>query len=215
MRFLTITLFACLLFANEQTNAEYINKQELLLKHNQKILKQIDEAKQELEAFKAAFNALQKEKEEQNLKKQQELEKILKSIEEEKQKNQDLLDKIQENVKQLSELTNEKVITSFSKMKEGPAATILDAMEPNEAANILRFLEPKKMGQILAKMPPQKAAQISLLISNNNTNKPQSKEQEEIKEPQITKESQNQEQPKQIPQEQKDKLKELSKIMTE
>lgn len=213
MKFLQILfVFACVLYAskNETTN---INKPELILENNKRILKQIDEEQQNLIGLKAAFEALQKEKEEQNAKKQKELEQILKSIEDEKNKNQELLDKIDESLKKLNELTNEKIITSFSKMKEGPAATILDAMETVEAANILRFLEPKKMGQILAKMPPQKAAQISLIISNNQLfdNSKEEEKKEDKNEKNTDKDKKDE--TSQPNQKDKDRLKELSKTM--
>lgn len=159
----------CLLcaFALAQTNEEqYLStkKQEL---ENQ--IREFDEAKQALEAYRASFEALQKEKLEDLAKKQADLNATLEKIEQTKQENERILRQSEANLQSINEKTQGRIKEIYSQMKDGAIADVLSQMDAEEASKIILSLEPRKISGVLSKMQPAKASELTLLIKNLDT----------------------------------------------
>ncbi len=127
-------------------------------------IEKIDEARQSLEALKAATNALfEKQKAhiiEENKKldiKEAKLATQKKQIEELIAKNQKLLDIIKG-------AKDDKISETYSKMKDSAAASVFEDLNAEQASSILFTLQPKKISKILAKMDPKKASIITLRL---------------------------------------------------
>ena len=74
---------------------------------------------------------------------------------------------IEENKKILEDIKNAKLTKltqSYSKMRAGNAAKILQNMKPKDALEILQRLKPKIMAKILSKMDPAKAAILTKMM---------------------------------------------------
>jgi flagellar motility protein MotE (MotC chaperone) len=124
-------------------------------------IEKIDEARQSFEALQGATNALF-EKQKMALEEKQKVMEQTKQDIAEKEKRIALM--LAEN-KKLLELVeakkNEKIDETYVKMKDGPAAAIVEKLPTHEAAAIMFGLPAKKISQILAKMNPQIASEIT------------------------------------------------------
>ncbi len=159
---LSFFLFA---FANEERVLEN-KRQELELK-----TREYDEAKQALEAYRASFEALQREKMQALEKKEAELNATMKKIEQLKADNERILKQSEENLKAIESKTDGRIKEIYSSMKESAIADVLTQMDGDEATKIILSLEPRKISGVLSKMQPQKASELTLLIKRVDDNK--------------------------------------------
>lgn len=140
-------------------------KQELELQ-----TREFDEARQALEAYKASFEALQKEKMQALLQKEAELNATLQKIEQTKRENDVILKKSEANLKAIENKTQGRITEIYSSMKDSAIADVLSQMDSEEASKIMLSLEPRKISGILSKMQPQKASELTLVIKNLDSN---------------------------------------------
>jgi flagellar motility protein MotE (MotC chaperone) len=133
------------------------------------------EKQEAFEALKNTYMALMKKKEEKLKQKEKEINATLEKIEDEKKKIEEL---IKQNKKILEDIKNAKLTKltqSYSKMRAGNAAKILQNMKPEDALEILQRLKPKIMAKILSKMDPNIAAKLTQMMqgeTNESTNTP-------------------------------------------
>lgn len=129
-----------------------------VLKERETQLKaQEDEMKKKQEAFEQEeknFQAKLKTQEEQSKKRLEEQEKKIKDL---IAQNQALLEEIK-GVKQ------DKVVETYTKMKDSKAALILESLPTKDAVDILAKMDAKLMSKIMAKMTPQKAGEITIML---------------------------------------------------
>ena len=160
------SLFFSVLFA-EQDCAKYFEakKAELELQ-----TKEFDEARQALEAFKASFEALQKERLETLEKREAEVNASLAQIQSLRDENAKLLESQQKILSSINDKTEGRIKEIYSQMKESAIADVLSQMDAEEASKIMLSLEARKISGVLSKMTPQKASELTLLLKNLDNN---------------------------------------------
>ncbi|WP_305862452.1 MotE family protein [Helicobacter cholecystus] len=129
----------------------------VLKEREAKLKAQEDEIKKKQEAFEQEekdFQAKLKTQEEQSKKRLEEQEKKIKDL---IAQNQALLEEIK-GVKQ------DKVVQTYTKMKDSKAALILESLPAKDAVDILGKMDAKLMSRIMAKMTPQKAGEITTML---------------------------------------------------
>jgi flagellar motility protein MotE (MotC chaperone) len=126
----------------------------------------IEEQKQAFQALKdATMNIINKKK--TNLENQQkELNATLTKIETNKKEIKDLVEQNKKILQQIKEAQTDKLVQTYSKMRAGNAASILQDMDENASIDILYRLSPKVLSKIFSKMDTQKAAVLSTKLKN-------------------------------------------------
>ena len=135
-------------------------KSELLIE-----LERIDEQKQALSALKTATEELLKKREAKVTQDEEAVSAKLKEISTKEESIKSMLQKNEEILKNIKEISMDKVSQTFAKMKPASAAGVLSEMDPKEAASILSSLNPKTVGTILSKMDAKKASELTLMLS--------------------------------------------------
>ncbi|WP_279176898.1 MotE family protein [Campylobacter insulaenigrae] len=133
-------------------------------------IREYDEARQSLEAFKASFEALQKEKMQALIQKEMDINASLQEIKITKEQNERILEATKQNLQTINDKTMGRIAEIYVKMKDAAVAGILSEMDDDEASKILLSLEPRKISSIMAKMQPKKASDLTLLLKNLDQN---------------------------------------------
>ncbi|EPM6811687.1 MotE family protein [Campylobacter upsaliensis] len=128
--------------------------------------REFDEARQALEAFKASFESLQKEKMNALNQKEAEVNATLAKIESLREENERLLKQNEEILNSINNKTEGRIKEIYSQMKDTAVADVLSQMDVEEASKIMLSLESRKISGILSKMDPQKASELTLLLQN-------------------------------------------------
>lgn len=128
--------------------------------------REFDEARQALEAFKASFESLQKEKMNALNQKEAEVNATLAKIESLREENKRLLKQNEEILNSINNKTEGRIKEIYSQMKDTAVADVLSQMDAEEASKIMLSLESRKISGILSKMDPQKASELTLLLQN-------------------------------------------------
>ncbi|QOR01544.1 MULTISPECIES: MotE family protein [unclassified Campylobacter] len=136
----------------------------------QEQIREYDEARQGLEAYKASFEALQKEKMQALVQKEADINASLEQIKTLKEQNERILEATKKNLQVINDKTMGRITEIYAKMKDVAVAGILSEMEPDEASRILLSLDPRKISSIMAKMDPKKASDLTLLLKNLDQN---------------------------------------------
>ncbi|MFG5142337.1 MotE family protein, partial [Campylobacter lari] len=136
----------------------------------QEQIREYDEARQSLEAYRASFEALQKEKMQALVQKEADINASLEQIKSLKEQNERILKATRENLQAINDKTMGRITEIYAKMKDVAVAGILSEMEPDEASKILLSLDPRKISSIMAKMEPKKASDLTLLLKNLDQN---------------------------------------------
>lgn len=174
-KLILIPLCASLLFAADLSEQELeLRKRELSLK-----IREFDEARQALEAYKASFEALQQEKMQALLQKESEVNASLARIEALREENAKLLKQNEELLSNIDEKSSGKIKEIYSQMKDANIANVLAQMSDEEAYKVMMALEPRKISGILSKMDPKKASNLTLLLKNVDLNTDQTNANEE------------------------------------
>ncbi|ASM39389.1 MotE family protein [Campylobacter sp. RM12327] len=129
-----------------------------------KELEKIDEAKQALEAYKASLNSLNEQKKSLLDKQEADINATMTKVENTKKEIQVIVQKNEEILKELKNMTTDKVSEAYSKMKDQAAADVLTQMGAIKAATIMYALPPKKISTVMAKMDPKIASEITLIL---------------------------------------------------
>ncbi|MGI7493361.1 MotE family protein, partial [Campylobacter coli] len=125
---------------------------------------------QSLEAYKASFEALQKERLENLEKKEAEVNATLAKIEELKLENARLVEEQQKILNSINDKTQGRVKEIYSQMKDAAIADVLSQMDAEDASKIMLSLESRKISGVLSKMDPKKASELTLLLKNLDNN---------------------------------------------
>ena len=160
--------FFILVFVNAQDCEQYFEAKK---EQMQVQIKEFDEARQSLEAYKASFEALQKERLQYLDQREAEVNATLKEIANLKLENERLVKQKQDILNTINEKTMGRIRDIYSQMKDSAVADILSQMDEEDATKIMLSLEPRKISGILSKMDPKKASDITLSLKNidNNT----------------------------------------------
>lgn len=132
--------------------------------------REFDEARQSLEAFKASFEALQKEKMQELATKEAEVNATLAQIDSLKKENTRLLEEKKKILDTINEKTEGRVKEIYSQMKDAAIANVLSQMDAEDASKIMLSLESRKISGVLSKMDPKKASELTLLLKNMDNN---------------------------------------------
>ncbi|WP_173777473.1 MotE family protein, partial [Campylobacter coli] len=132
---------------------------------------EFDEARQSLEAYKASFEALQKERLEVLNQREAEVNATLAQIESLKEQNTKLLEEQQKILNSINEKTEGRIKEIYSQMKDTAIADVLTQMDAEDASKIMLSLESRKISGVLSKMDPAKASELTLLLKNMDNNK--------------------------------------------
>lgn len=170
---LTFVLFGIFAFGAEQDCEQYFESKKAQLEIQ---TREFDEARQSLEAYKASFETLQKEKLEALNKREAEVNATLAQIEELKAENARLLKESQDILNTINEKTEGRVREIYSQMKDAAVAAVLSEMDNDEASKIMLSLESRKISGVLSKMDPKKASELTLLLKNMDNNTSQTSE---------------------------------------
>ncbi|CAM4062719.1 MotE family protein [Campylobacter armoricus] len=163
-----IYLLVFLSILNAQQNCEQYF--EARKEQMQDQIREYDEAKQSLEAYKASFEALQKEKMQALVQKETDINASLEQIKILKEQNERILEATKQNLQVINDKTMGRITEIYAKMKDVAVAGILSEMDSEEASKILLSLDPRKISSIMAKMDPKKASDLTLLLKNLDQN---------------------------------------------
>ncbi len=140
--------------------------------------RQANEAKQALEAYKSSFETLQKQKMDDLVRKERDINATLAKIEATRAENERIMMMNRQSLEEIDKKKGDRVQEIYSQMKDAAVAQVLNEMPASEATKVILTLESRKISSVLAKMEPKKASELTLLIKEvreNNATKPQSK----------------------------------------
>lgn len=168
MKKIILILSLCVFYIYAEENCEQYFEARKSQMQDQ--IKEYDEARQSLEAFKASFEALQKEKMQALIQKEMDINASLQEIKITKEQNERILEATKQNLQTINDKTMGRIAEIYAKMKDAAVAGILSEMDDDEASKILLSLEPRKISSIMAKMQPKKASDLTLLLKNLDQN---------------------------------------------
>ncbi|MCR6576784.1 MotE family protein [Campylobacter insulaenigrae] len=168
MKKIILILSLCVFYIYAEENCEQYFEARKSQMQDQ--IREYDEARQSLEAFKASFEALQKEKMQALLQKEMDINASLQEIKITKEQNERILEATKQNLQTINDKTMGRIAEIYAKMKDAAVAGILSEMDDDEASKILLSLEPRKISSIMAKMQPKKASDLTLLLKNLDQN---------------------------------------------
>ncbi|HEC1743016.1 TPA: MotE family protein [Campylobacter coli] len=167
-KILFLAFFISLALGAEQDCEQYFEARKAQLKLQ---TREFDEARQALEAYKASFEALQKERLENLNKREAEVNATLAQIENLKAQNAKLLEEQEKILNSINEKTEGRIKEIYSQMKDTAIADVLTQMDAEDASKIMLSLESRKISGVLSKMDPAKASELTLLLKNMDNNK--------------------------------------------
>ncbi|EAI3388977.1 nucleosidase [Campylobacter jejuni] len=167
-KILFLAFFISLALGAEQDCEQYFEARKAQLELQ---TREFDEARQALEAYKASFEALQKERLENLNKREAEVNATLAQIESLKEQNTKLLEEQQKILNSINEKTEGRIKEIYSQMKDTAIADVLTQMDAEDASKIMLSLESRKISGVLSKMDPVKASELTLLLKNMDNNK--------------------------------------------
>ncbi|HEF9739546.1 TPA: MotE family protein [Campylobacter coli] len=167
-RLLFLAFFINLTWGAEQDCEQYFEARKAQLELQ---TREFDEARQALEAYKASFEALQKERLEVLNQREAEVNATLAQIESLKEQNTKLLEEQQKILNSINEKTEGRIKEIYSQMKDTAIADVLTQMDAEDASKIMLSLESRKISGVLSKMDPAKASELTLLLKNMDNNK--------------------------------------------
>ncbi|MCR6593978.1 MotE family protein [Campylobacter insulaenigrae] len=168
MKKIILILSLCVFYIYAEENCEQYFEARKSQMQDQ--IREYDEARQSLEAFKASFEALQKEKMQALIQKEMDINASLQEIKITKEQNERILEATKQNIQTINDKTMGRIAEIYAKMKDAAVAGILSEMDDDEASKILLSLEPRKISSIMAKMQPKKASDLTLLLKNLDQN---------------------------------------------
>jgi len=165
MKIIFILILPFLLFANtEKKEANLVNCYQIFDQRRAELeakLDQIEEQRQAFIALKDATMNILKKKEAKVNQKLKEVNATLVKIEQTKKENEELVKKYQKILEEIKKTQTSKIVQSYSKMRAGNAAKILQDMDMNTSLDILSKLSPKVLSKIFSKMDSAKAALLT------------------------------------------------------
>ncbi|EHD2941464.1 TPA: MotE family protein [Campylobacter coli] len=167
-KILFLAFFISLALGAEQDCEQYFEARKAQLELQ---TREFDEARQALEAYKASFEALQKERLENLNKREAEVNATLAQIENLKAQNAKLLEEQEKILNSINEKTEGRIKEIYSQMKDTAIADVLTQMDAEDASKIMLSLESRKISGVLSKMDPVKASELTLLLKNMDNNK--------------------------------------------
>ncbi|EAH8148813.1 nucleosidase [Campylobacter jejuni] len=167
-KILFLAFFISLALGAEQDCEQYFEARKAQLELQ---TREFDEARQALEAYKASFEALQKERLENLNKREAEVNATLVQIENLKAQNAKLLEEQEKILNSINEKTEGRIKEIYSQMKDTAIADVLTQMDAEDASKIMLSLESRKISGVLSKMDPAKASELTLLLKNMDNNK--------------------------------------------
>ncbi|EAH5495868.1 nucleosidase [Campylobacter coli] len=167
-KFILLVFISSVVFGAEQDCEQYFEARKAQIELQ---TREFDEARQALEAYKASFEALQKERLENLEKKEAEVNATLAKIEELKLENARLVEEQQKILNSINDKTQGRVKEIYSQMKDAAIADVLSQMDAEDASKIMLSLESRKISGVLSKMEPAKASELTLLLKNMDNNK--------------------------------------------
>ncbi|EAI8832783.1 nucleosidase [Campylobacter coli] len=167
-KILFLAFFISLALGAEQDCEQYFEARKAQLELQ---TREFDEARQALEAYKASFEALQKERLESLNKREAEVNATLAQIENLKAQNAKLLEEQEKILNSINEKTEGRIKEIYSQMKDTAIADVLTQMDAEDASKIMLSLESRKISGVLSKMDPAKASELTLLLKNMDNNK--------------------------------------------
>ncbi len=167
-KILFLAFFISLALGAEQDCEQYFEARKAQLEFQ---TREFDEARQALEAYKASFEALQKERLENLNKREAEVNATLAQIENLKAQNAKLLEEQEKILNSINEKTEGRIKEIYSQMKDTAIADVLTQMDAEDASKIMLSLESRKISGVLSKMDPAKASELTLLLKNMDNNK--------------------------------------------
>ncbi len=166
-KFILLVFISSVVFGAEQDCEQYFEARKAQIELQ---TREFDETRQSLEAYKASFEALQKERLENLEKKEAEVNATLAKIEELKLENARLVEEQQKILNSINDKTQGRVKEIYSQMKDAAIADVLSQMDAEDASKIMLSLESRKISGVLSKMDPKKASELTLLLKNLDNN---------------------------------------------
>ncbi|EAK3372772.1 nucleosidase [Campylobacter coli] len=167
-KFILLVFISSVVFGAEQDCEQYFEARKAQIELQ---TREFDEARQSLEAYKASFEALQKERLKVLNQREAEVNATLVQIESLKEQNTKLLEEQQKILNSINEKTEGRIKEIYSQMKDTAIADVLTQMDAEDASKIMLSLESRKISGVLSKMDPAKASELTLLLKNMDNNK--------------------------------------------
>ena len=164
MQFMIFLFLPFFLLANDVNSSKLVNCYEIFEQRRGELEAKVSEIEEQRQAFialkDASMNILKKKEEKVN-KKLQDVNATLNRIEQTKKENEDVVKKYQNILDEIKKTSTSKLVQSYSKMRAGNAAKIIQEMDNDTALSILSKLSPKVLSKIFSKMDSMKAAKFS------------------------------------------------------
>ncbi|EAI1658333.1 nucleosidase [Campylobacter coli] len=167
-KFILLVFISSVVFGAEQDCEQHFEARKAQIELQ---TREFDEARQSLEAYKASFEALQKERLKVLNQREAEVNATLAQIESLKEQNTKLLEEQQKILNSINEKTEGRIKEIYSQMKDTAIADVLTQMDAEDASKIMLSLESRKISGVLSKMDPAKASELTLLLKNMDNNK--------------------------------------------
>ncbi|MFK0380757.1 MotE family protein [Campylobacter coli] len=167
-KFILLVFISSVVFGAEQDCEQYFEARKAQIELQ---TREFDEARQSLEAYKASFEALQKERLKVLNQREAEVNATLAQIESLKEQNTKLLEEQQKILNSINEKTEGRIKEIYSQMKDTAIADVLTQTDAEDASKIMLSLESRKISGVLSKMDPAKASELTLLLKNMDNNK--------------------------------------------
>ena len=129
-KFILLVFISSVVFGAEQDCEQYFEARKAQIELQ---TREFDEARQSLEAYKASFEALQKDRLENLEKKEAEVNATLAKIEELKLENARLVEEQQKILNSINDKTQGRVKEIYSQMKDAAIADVLSQMDADDA----------------------------------------------------------------------------------
>lgn len=172
MRFLLLIFFVTSIFADNTSGVnrrELINCYSIFDQRRTELEAQVSEIENQQQAFQALKDAtlhIINKKKAKLAQQQKEINASLKKIESTKEDIKKLVEKNKQILANIKKAQTNKLVETYSKMRAGNAAQILQDMDENASIDILYRLSPKVLSKIFSKMDVQKAAILSTKLKN-------------------------------------------------
>jgi len=172
MRFL-ILIFLSSYFLSAETpkvdKSKLLNCYDIFEQRRSELEGQVEDIEDKRQAFQAlkdaTMNIINKKKQKLDAQ-QKEINASLAKITQTKNEIKKLIEKNKKILQQIKKAQTDKLVITYSKMRAGNAALILQDMDENASIDILYRLSPKVLSKIFSKMDVQKAAILSEKLKN-------------------------------------------------
>jgi len=164
-----LLLLPFILFANDVKESNLVNCYKIFDQRRGELEMEVEKIEAQRQAFialkDASMNILKKKQAKVDAK-LKDVNNTLQLIKDTKKQNEQLVAKYQKILDEIKKAQTSKLVQSYSKMRAGNSAKILQDMDTKTALSILSKLSPKVLSKIFSKMDSKKAGVLTEKLKN-------------------------------------------------